>query len=259
MPAEKAGIIKPTVPVVIAEQKNEVRDVLAARASELQSPLVETASVYSVESLKMEEGRVRAVIRERRAEKTINIDPQLAGRFQLQNALNAVAAAHLLKEQGYRLADGVIELGIATAVWPGRIEKVRSQPDIFVDGAHNPSSARELGAFIGENLAGRRIVMIFGALRDKAVDEIAGIIFPRAAHVIFTEPATSRAISASQLAEIGGHYAESSEIIPDAGRALDAALAMSAPGDAIFITGSLYLVGQLRRRAAETAATAANG
>lgn len=257
--AEKAGIIKPTVPVVIAEQKNEVRDVLAARASELQSPLVETASVYSVESLKMEEGRVRAVIRERRAEKTINIDPQLAGRFQLQNALNAVAAAHLLKEQGYRLADGVIELGIATAVWPGRIEKVRSQPDIFVDGAHNPSSARELGAFIGENLAGRRIVMIFGALRDKAVDEIAGIIFPRAAHVIFTEPATSRAISASQLAEIGGHYAESSEIIPDAGRALDAALAMSAPGDAIFITGSLYLVGQLRRRAAETAATAANG
>jgi dihydrofolate synthase/folylpolyglutamate synthase len=257
--AEKAGIIKPTVPVVLAEQREEVRDVLAVRARELQSPLIEAASVYTVESLRMEEGRVRAVVRERGAEKTINVDPQLAGRFQLQNALNAVAAAHVLKEQGYRLADGVIELGVATATWPGRIEKVRSRPDIFVDGAHNPSSARELDAFIGENFDGRRIVMIFGALRDKAVDEIAGVLFPRAAHVIFTEPATSRAISASQLSEIAGHYAVSSEVIPDAGRALDAALEKAAPNDAIFITGSLYLVGQLRRRAAEAAATAASG
>jgi dihydrofolate synthase / folylpolyglutamate synthase len=254
--AEKAGIIKPTVPVAIAEQRDEVREVLAARARELQSPLVETASKYAVESLRMEEGRVRAVVRECGADKTINVDPQLAGRFQLQNALTAAAAAHVLKEQGYRLADGVIELGIASAVWPGRIEKIRSQPDIYVDGAHNPSSARELDAFIGENFAGRRIVMIFGALRDKAVDEIAGILFPRAAHVILTEPATSRAISAGQLAEIAGHYAGSSEVIPDAVRALDAAFAMAAPTDAIFITGSLYLVGQLRRRAAETTASA---
>src|SRR5215470_10569139 len=251
--AEKAGIIKPAVPVVIAEQRDEVREILAARARQLKSPLVETASGYSVESLKVEEGRVRAVVREKSADKTINIDPQLAGRFQLQNALNAVAAAHILKEQGYRLTDGAIEAGIATAVWPGRIERVRSRPDIFVDGAHNPSSARELDAFIGENFAGCRIVIIFGALRDKAVDEIAGILFPRAAHVIFTEPATSRAISAAQLAEIAGHYAASSEVIPDALEALDKALTMVAPGDAIFITGSLYLVGQLRRRAAEKA------
>jgi dihydrofolate synthase/folylpolyglutamate synthase len=256
---EKAGIIKATVPVVIANQRDEVREVLAAHARKLQSPLVETASEYIVESLRLEEGRVRAVVREKHAGKAINIDPQLAGRFQLQNALNAVAAAQVLQEQGYRLADGAIERGIATAVWPGRIEKVRSQPDIFLDGAHNPSSARELDGFIGENFAGRRIVMIFGALRDKAVDEIAGILFPRAAHVIFTEPATSRAISASQLAEIAGHYADSSEIIRDASRALDAALATSAPSDAIFITGSLYLVGQLRRRASLTAATAASG
>src|SRR5262245_15478707 len=97
--AEKAGIIKPTVPVVIAEQRNEVREVLAARASELRSPLVETASEYAVESLRTDEGRVRAVVRARAADKTINVDPQLAGRFQLQNALNAVATAHVLKEQ----------------------------------------------------------------------------------------------------------------------------------------------------------------
>jgi dihydrofolate synthase/folylpolyglutamate synthase len=250
--AEKAGIIKPTVPVVISEQREEVRELLAARARQAGSPLLEAASLYSVESLAMEEGRVRAVVRERGSETTIDVRPQLAGRFQLQNALNALAAAHVLKQQGYRLADRDLALGIARAEWPGRIEKVRSRPDIFVDGAHNPASARELDAFLSENFAGRRILMIFGALRDKAVDEIAGILFPRAAHVIFTEPATSRAISAAQLAEIASHHAASSEAIPDAVEALDRALAMAAPADAIFITGSLYLVGQLRRRAAET-------
>jgi dihydrofolate synthase / folylpolyglutamate synthase len=255
---EKAGIIKPTVPVVIAEQRDEVREVIAARAGELHSPLVEPATLYSVESLRMEEGRVRAVVREPGADKSINTDPQLAGRFQLQNALNAVAAAHVLKSQGYRLTDRAIRLGIATAVWPGRIEKIRVQPDIYLDGAHNPSSARELDAFLTENFPGRRIILIFGALRDKAVDEIAGILFPRAAHVIFTEPATSRAISAAQLAEIAGHYAASSEIIPDAALALEAALAKAQPSDAIFITGSLYLVGQLRR-IAQAATSVASG
>jgi dihydrofolate synthase/folylpolyglutamate synthase len=256
--AEKAGIIKPTVPVVIAEQRDEVRQAIAARTAVLHSPLVEPATLFSVESLRLEEGRVRAVVREPGGGKSMNIDPLLAGRFQLQNALNAVAAAHVLKSQGYRMTDGVIELGIAAAVWPGRIEKIHSQPDIYLDGAHNPSSARELDAFLADNFAGRRIILIFGALRDKAVDEIAGILFPRAAHVIFTEASTSRAISAAQLAEIAGHYAASSEIIPDAARALDAALAKAAPRDAIFITGSLYLVGQLRR-VAQAASSAAGG
>jgi dihydrofolate synthase / folylpolyglutamate synthase len=255
--AEKAGIIKPTVPVVIAEQRDEAREVIASRASELHSPLLEPATLFAVESLRMEQGRVRAVVREPGAGKSLNIDPQLAGRFQLHNALNAVAAAHVLKSQGYRLTDGVIEQGIATAVWPGRIEKIRVRPDIYLDGAHNPASARELDAFLAENFDGRRIILIFGALRDKAVDEIAGILFPRAAHVIFTEPATSRAISAAQLAEITGHYATSAEITPDAAHALETALAKAQPGDAIFITGSLYLVGQLRR-AAQAATSAAS-
>ena len=84
------------------------------------------------------------------------------------------------------------------------------------------------------------------ALRDKAVDEVAGLLFPRAEEVIFTAPRTSRAISAAQLAEIAGHHAPHSSIIPDAEKALDYALAKAAPEDAVFITGSLYLIGQLR-------------
>jgi dihydrofolate synthase/folylpolyglutamate synthase len=145
-----------------------------------------------------------------------------------------------------RIPDSAIITGIAAATWPGRIEKVASEPGVYLDGAHNPSAARELAAFLRENFAGKNIRLVFGAMRDKAVDEIAGILFPFATEVIFTEPRNPRAISASQLAEIAAHHAASSLVIDDAEKALDYALAHSAPNDAIFITGSLYLVGQLR-------------
>jgi dihydrofolate synthase/folylpolyglutamate synthase len=244
--AEKAGIIKPGVPVIIAEQREEARAVLLAKARELSASAIETSAAFIIESQSMMPGRVRATVKELSSGQGFEIAPQLAGRFQLQNALNALATARVLESRQFRISHAAIELGIAAAVWPGRIEKVHSHPDIYLDGAHNPSAARELAAFLEENFPGRKLIMIFGALRDKAVDEIAGILFPLASQVIFTEPSNSRAISASQLAEIAAHHAVKFAIIPNAEQALHAALAQSAPGDAIFITGSLYLVGQLR-------------
>jgi dihydrofolate synthase/folylpolyglutamate synthase len=248
--SEKAGIIKPGVPVVLAEQQPDARAILLAKATELDSPAIETSAAFTVESEQVELGCIRALVRENTTGKVLTLAPQLAGRFQMQNALNAVAAARLLPLQGFSIDDATIETGIRTAVWPGRIEKIRSSPDIYLDGAHNPSAARELAAYLAENLVGRKIIMIFGALRDKAVDEIAGILFPCAHEVIFTEPNSSRAISAAQLARIAGHHTSQFTIIPKAESALDTALAHASPTDAIFITGSLYLVGQLRRYAA---------
>jgi dihydrofolate synthase/folylpolyglutamate synthase len=247
--AEKAGIIKPGIPVVLAGQREEALRVLLTRVHELDAPVIETSSAFTIDTQQMIAGRVRATAREVSSGKEFKIAPQLAGRFQLQNALNAIAAARVLKSAGVRISDSAIENGIAAAIWPGRIEKVHSSPDIYLDGAHNPSAARELANFIQESFLNRKIIMVFGALRDKAVDEIAGILFPLAVEVIFTEPHTSRSISASQLAEIAGHHAAHFTVIPDSAQALDAALAQTSPHDVICITGSLYLVGELRRRA----------
>ena len=245
---EKAGIIKPKVPVVMAEQREEAREVLLKTAHSRESPVIETAEAFRIESLWTEEGCVRADVREKQSGRIIHLAPQLAGRFQLENALTAVAASQVLRSRGFPIDEQAIERGIAAAVWPGRIEKIHSRPAIYLDGAHNPSAARQLAAFLAENLAGKRVFMLFGVLRDKAVDEIAGSLFPHAAQVIFTAPQTTRALSAKELAAIAGHHAAGFEIIPDADRALDAALARSAPDDAIVITGSLYLIGQLRGR-----------
>ncbi len=168
------------------------------------------------------------------------------GRFQLWNALNALAAARILRERNYRISDEAIEQGIALTEWPGRIERIQTRPDVYLDGAHNPGAARELAKFIGENFGGRRIYLIFGAMRDKAVDEVGGLLFPLAAEVIFTEPRTPRAISAGRLAEMAGHLAAKFSVVAEVEAAAEMALGKARPEDAIFVTGSLYLVGQVR-------------
>jgi dihydrofolate synthase/folylpolyglutamate synthase len=244
--SEKAGILKNGVPVVIAAQRPEAREVILARANELGCPVIETPDAYRVDSQEMESGCVRAQITEIVSGWSATVAPQLPGRFQLQNALNAVAAARSLSTRGYRIPANSVKRGLAAAEWPGRLEKLQSHPDIYADGAHNPGAARELATFWEENFAGRKIFVLYGALRDKAVDEIAGLLFPHAAEVVFTEPRTSRAISAGQLSEIAAHHAARSFVIPDAEQALDYLVSKAAPEDAIFITGSLYLVGQLR-------------
>jgi dihydrofolate synthase / folylpolyglutamate synthase len=157
-----------------------------------------------------------------------------------------VAAVRLLQQRGFRMPDESIARGVATTVWPGRIEKIQSHPDVYLDGAHNPSAARELAHFVEESLKGKSIFLLYGALRDKAVDEVAGLLFPLAKEVVITSPSTSRAISASQLEEIAAHYANKSATIADAEESMEYALSKAAPDDVILITGSLYLVGQLR-------------
>lgn len=243
---EKAGILKPGVPVIVAEQRPEAREVIIARAKELTCSVLEPAQLFRMEEQSSNNGFFRARVTELSSGEPFDIAPSLPGRFQLQNALNALAAARYLTSRGFRVSAKDITEGISRTAWPGRLEKLQSSPDVYLDGAHNPGAARELAEFLEQNFARRKIWLIYGALRDKAVDEVAGQLFPHAAEVIFTEPRTSRAISAPRLAEIASHHASSFTVISSAEQALDRALAKAAPNDAIFITGSLYLVGQLR-------------
>ena len=157
-----------------------------------------------------------------------------------------MAAARILQNRNYRITDENIVNGIATTEWPGRLERLQTRPDVYLDGAHNPGAARELARFLEENFAGRKVYLIFGAMRDKAVDEVTGMLFPHAHEVIFTQPGTPRAVSARQLAEMAATTPQKFTVIEDAEQALESALSKAGPEDAIFITGSLYLVGELR-------------
>jgi dihydrofolate synthase/folylpolyglutamate synthase len=244
---EKSGILKWGVPVVSAPQLPEAREVLRTRAAELHCALVETEEAFQVDHQSTEAGFVRAQATELASNTQFSLVLPLPGRFQLQNALNAVAAARVLQSRNFRITHEDMERGIARTRWPGRLEKLQSRPDLYLDGAHNPGAARELARFLEENFANRRILLVYGAMRDKAVDEVAGLLFPLASEVIFTQPNNPRAVSAGQLAQIAAHHAPHFSVITVAEAAFDHALAEARPDDAIFITGSLYLVGQLRR------------
>jgi dihydrofolate synthase / folylpolyglutamate synthase len=243
---EKAGIMKFGVPVVTTPQLPEAQEILQARAAENHCAFVETTSAFRIDHEDLHAGCVRARVTEVATGTPFSVAPQLPGRFQLQNALNALAAARLLQEKQFLISNDDIDRGIAETQWPGRLEKLQSQPDLYLDGAHNPGAARELARFLEENFKSRRIILIYGAMRDKAVDEVTGLLLPLASEVIFTQPNNPRAVSANQLAQIASHHALHHSVVSDAAAALGAALATARPDDAIFVTGSLYLVGQLR-------------
>jgi dihydrofolate synthase / folylpolyglutamate synthase len=244
---EKAGIIKPGGWVVSAAERPEARAVIARRAAELDARLVEIDAAWRVESTNVSDGCYSVAATPANSSQTLSFDIPLPGRFQVRNALAAATAARLLASRGFPITDQAIGRGIASVRWPGRLERLAEDPEIYLDGTHNPSGARELVAFWEQHLAGRRIWLVYGAMRDKAVDEIAGLLFPRVHEVILTEPDQPRAISAVVLAEMTSHLARRFRIITHPEQAMDWAISNAAPGDTVFVTGSLYLAGDLRR------------
>jgi dihydrofolate synthase/folylpolyglutamate synthase len=245
--AEKAGIIKPGAIVVSANERPEARAVIARQSAKMNARLIEIDLAFRLEGQQNDGGmyRATAVSIGRATDLALHLAPSLPGGFQIRNALAAATAAVLIRDRGFPIESAAIERGIATANWPGRLERLAQHPSLYVDGTHNPSGARELLKFWQENFAGNKIFLVYGAMRDKAVDEIAGLLFPHAATVILTEPRQPRAISAPLLAEMIGHHAKRSEIVRDPAAALERALSLTCPDDAVFATGSLYLVGDL--------------
>src|ERR1700720_3444475 len=255
--AEKAGIIKPGARVVSAAENPAAREVIRRRAAEQGARLVEIDEVCRVSRLGAEGGcyRFQASLADDLGTgfaRELEIALPLAGRFQVRNALTAIVAARLLAQRGFAISDDAIIQGIQSVRWPGRLERLQERPAVYLDGTHNPAGAREVLTFWREHLAGRRIHLIYGAMRDKAIDEVAGLLFPHAATVILTQSPQPRSLSAQALAEMTSHLAENVEVIREPNAALDRALEIAEPDDVVFATGSLYLVGDLRRHWAHT-------
>jgi dihydrofolate synthase / folylpolyglutamate synthase len=250
--AEKAGIIKPGACVVSAAENTAAREVIRRRAAEQGARLVEIDEAFQVSQLSAEDGRYQFRVRPSDelvvgCSQEAGIALPLAGRFQVRNAVTAITAARLLAERQFGISNEAIVRGIESVYWPGRLERLQEKPAVYLDGTHNPAGARELLAFWREHLGARRIHLIYGAMRDKAIDEVAGLLFPHATTVILTQSPQPRSLSAHALAEMTAHLAEAVEVIREPGAALDRALEIAERNDVVFATGSLYLVGDLRR------------
>jgi len=248
---EKASIIKPSVPVVSAAANPIAQAVIRGRAAVMDAPLVEIDTAYRVEDLRAHDAGRYEFVAVAEDGFRLRLAPALRGRFQVRNAITALAAARLLAAQGCPVPGECIAEGIARVEWPGRLERVARNPDIFLDGAHNPAAAWELARFWEEHFSGRTIHLIYGTMRDKAVGEIAELLFPRVATVVVTQADSPRAASAETLAKVAHTLKAEVVVEPEAKRALARALERAQPEDAVFVTGSLYLVGEIKRALAE--------
>ncbi len=167
----------------------------------------------------------------------------LAGRHQFENAEIAIALARVLREY-FSISDDDILMGLRDARHPGRLERVGQ---FLFDGAHNIGGARALRIYLDE-FVDRPVTMIFGAMSDKNVGEIASVLFPKADRLILTMPDNARATSADDLLQFAPDFDRDRVFVtPGAAAAIDKAREVSGKQDVILVTGSLYLVGEVRR------------
>ena len=253
--AEKAGIVKPGAPVVVAPQSGEAMSAIVARCEELNALMVATWRPFHVEAASDCEnvGRYRFRYRATRDEYALRL--RLRGRHQITNAVVAIHIAEQLRGAGFDIPSEAIVEGLNNAEWPGRLEIIQPSPPqapLLLDGAHNAAGARALRDFLDEHFRSTPITILFGAMADKAIGEMGDILFPSADQVIATRVATPRAAEPGAIAE-----ASCLEVIriEHPGEALNEALRSAPPDGLIVVCGSLFLVGEVRQSLLQPAIT----
>ena len=262
---EKAGIIKERVPVVSGVQRPAALEVIRAKCAELRAPL----RVVGVDVTVVPAGRgeaalecgdsiaaFKAVTQSPHSKDARGISVQtwrrsisdvivpLAGRHQRENAATAVGLAELLSEQGAEIGADCIRRGIASVDWPGRIQTVAENPEIIVDGAHNPASVGVLCDVL-DGLPAKPTVFVVGIAADKDIRSMLALLAPRGDEFIFTATNNPRAARPDDLAAVLSQIdpGKKTHTADSPAAALDAASRLATPADRICVTGSMYLAG----------------
>ena len=178
---------------------------------------------------------------------TITVDSPLLGRHQLRNLAVAITAAEQLNHCGFRILPEHVEAGIRNTEWRARFQVIPAGvdfPEAVLDVAHNPAGAWALRSALSTFYPDRRFTMVFGVMRDKAVQEITEILFPLMEQVIATRADNPRSASADEIAELAGHTGTEVVRAQSVQDALDQARALTDKKGVVVITGSIYIVGE---------------
>lgn len=251
--AEKAGIIKPGVPVVTACEQPEVLQVIERTAR------AQNATLYTMGRQFRYEPVSEAVNRQifhwegpfRRYER---VAIGLNGHHQLKNASAALMALEVLRQYyALVLEDEDVYGGFAAAKWPGRLELVQERPKVLLDGAHNPEGAESLAlALRGETFKRRKLHFMMGMLATKNHTGYLGHILPIVDTLILTEPDFHKKLDAGSLAEVvrgmlPGTGADPEVFVePDWKAALHHLLEITGEDDLAVVSGTLYLISDVR-------------
>lgn len=244
--AVKAGIIKPGTPVVTAAT-GEGLQVIEKHCREKGCRLTRVGRELTWEPLSHSlSGQRFSVTGQKGLYRDLTI--KLLGRHQLVNAATAIAAAENLSERGMPVGAGSIYRGLASALWPGRLEVFNRKPLTIIDGAHNYEGARSLKQALVEYFPGRDIVLVMGMLADKERTRVVGELVPGARAVVVTRPDSPRSGDWQRLAELAGRFVPEVHLEEDVGEALKRAGNLAGPEGLVCVTGSLYVVAEAREK-----------
>ena len=241
---EKAGIIKPDVPVICGVEVREAYETIKKRSEELGAPfsgVFDRKDSFRVQKTKKE---CSFVYQTKNSE--YRFSPSLAGEHQGKNAATAIAAAEQLSENWKGLEKNRVIEGIEKTRWEGRLEVISRNPLVVLDGAHNEEGAQALRKYIKDFLPSP-LVLVFAIMRDKEVANVADILFPLAEKVILTRFPYFRASSPEEIREKTSKFQDRIILEPEVNRAIDLALRTVGPKGCILVAGSLYLVGEIKK------------
>jgi dihydrofolate synthase/folylpolyglutamate synthase len=241
---EKAGIIKPGVPVVCGCEKGVARSVIERRARAVRAPF---RAVFDRPSgFRAAKGEAGYRFLYDSGQRVYLFRPGLSGYHQGRNAAVAVAAAEIVSDAWRPLEPAGIVAGIERAHWPGRLELVSRRPDVLLDGCHNEEGAAALARYLGDFVPGRP-VLVFAASADKPFQKMAALLFPSAARIILTRFPSARALDPARMREALRSVKAEMSVEPDPRQAVQEAVRLAGREGTVVVAGSLFLVGEVKR------------
>lgn len=239
---EKAGVIKENTPVITGASRKTPLEVISSKARELNAPIKifgkdfrgkrtsGSSFDYTSESLRLE-----------------NVQPGMLGAHQMKNASLAICAIEELKAMGFRISDAHILGALKRTRFPGRLEILRSEPAVIIDGAHTPEGMRLLKSAIRQNYPSRKPLLLFGALKDKNYEKLAGIIAPIAREVMCVPPQSDRGLASGELSGVFARLGVKSDFAESIEEGFSRLMRMANKDDLIVAAGSLYMIGPIRK------------
>lgn len=246
--AEKAGIIKQNIPVVIGETLPETKSVFQKISSEKQAPVWWAEDLYEVQSYQLNPGSLSVEMKSTNGF-TVDLQTDLAGIYQVQNLRTVLTAVEALKQQGWRLNDNIVSAALkevkSKTGLGGRWELIQQKPAVVLEVAHNPDGIRKMMEHIRQLRFGNLHIVI-GMVKDKEVADVLALL-PIEANYYFTQANIPRALPAAALQQKAAALHLQGDAYENVNLALQAAKKNASEDDLILVCGSIFLVAEVEK------------
>ncbi|MEL5865530.1 bifunctional folylpolyglutamate synthase/dihydrofolate synthase [Clostridium cochlearium] len=245
--SEKAGIIKENVPVILYPQQQGAYKVIEKTCKEKGSKLIQIDEnlIYHIPNEDFNKSYQVLQIKTNKDEYKVQLS--LLGSHQRMNCAVAIYTIEELMDRGIKITKEDILRGLSNVKWPGRLEMLKSNPLVVLDGAHNLDGITKLKESVEHYFRYKKLVLIIGILSDKDVEKMIEIITPMADKIIAVTPNSYRGKTAQELIKIIEKHNKNCEALDEYKEAYIKALDYCDNEDMILICGSLYMIGDMRK------------